>query len=203
MTFRFDVYAALAKVQVESEDAPTPPTVPTETPQQSQSVGGIGSVGRPSARNQNSADLSDYEERAAILEFDAGLSKAEAEERAASEQGFSDAASLHAAKIAEWTGLLSKKLKAETDPHGQKHIKASIRFCEDGWAAQALAFGWMEIELFGLCPKASWARLDRQGAAFANGKVAAVTAEAITFETGTRRYRTQSDGAVLAWEVAA
>lgn len=150
------------------------------------------------ALKAKSADLSDYEERAAILQFDGNLSKDEAEARAAREQGFSDPASLHAAKIAEWIDLLKQKLEGEADPHGQKHIKTAIRFCKDGWAAQALAFGWTELELFGLCPRTPWARLDRQGAAFAGHCAAAVTAEAITFDNGLKRYRTQSDGAALA-----
>ena len=203
MAFKFDAYAVLAEIENESEAPATAAIVATETAKPAQSVASVAGIAAPPVRKPKSASLSDYEERAAVLVFDAGLSKEEAELRAASEQGFSDATSLHAAKIEEWAGLLKRKLETETDIHGQKHVKAAIRFCEDGWAAQALAFGWTELELFGLCPRVPWARLDRQGAAFANDRVAAVTAEAITLETGMRRYRTQSDGAVLAWEFEA
>jgi len=94
--------------------------------------------------------------------------------------------------------------KAETAPRGQDCIAAALAFVVAGWAEQAAALGWDEIALFGVCPRAPWERLDRQGAAYSPYTVFAVTAEAITYaSTGRlplRRLRSaQKDGARLPW----
>jgi len=65
--------------------------------------------------------------------------------------------------------------------------------------------GWDEVDLFGVCPRAPWQRLDRKGAAF-GGSVQAVTQEAVAYVGGLRRYRAQvnnDSGAVLIWVLAA
>ena len=62
----------------------------------------------------------------------------------------------------------------------------------------------VEFELFGVCPRAPWQRLDRKGAAF-GGAVQVVTQEAVIYVGGLRRYRAQVNndgGAVPIWELA-
>ncbi len=74
----------------------------------------------------------------------------------------------------------------------------------ESFYAEAVRLGWDEVELFGVCPVASWQRLDRKGAAF-GGAVQAVTAEVVAYVGGLRRYRAQvnnDNGAVPIWELA-
>ncbi len=83
-------------------------------------------------------------------------------------------------------------------------LKRAQAFLADGWALQAARLGWGEVELFGVCPRAPWHRLDRKGAAF-GGAVQAVTQEAVTYLGGLRRYRAtvnNDGGTVLLWELA-
>jgi hypothetical protein len=59
-----------------------------------------------------------------------------------------------------------------------------------------------EIQLFGVCSRAAWARLDRKGVAF-GGAVQAVTSDAVTYVGGLRRFKAQvnnDNGAVPIWE---
>ena len=77
---------------------PTPPTVPTVVLGKAETVGRIGGVGAPLApENAVAHDLDAFVERAAIAQYDGGLSRAEAEALAAREQGFGSASELLAA----------------------------------------------------------------------------------------------------------
>lgn len=57
-------------------------------------------------------DIDDFEERAALMEYEGGLSRSVAENRAAQAQGFRDAAQfrealayyLHTGKLGDWNG---------------------------------------------------------------------------------------------------
>lgn len=169
---------------------PTVPTVPTVW-------------GRDRAEKE-CVDLDAFEERAAIIEHDGEHPHQEAETRAAQEQGFADAEDLHGAAVARWTAEIDRlsKLRA-VSPESAEALKRAQTFIHDGWALQAARLGWDECQLFGVCPRAPWARLDRKGAAF-GGAVQAVTQEAITYVGGLRRYRAQVNndgGAVPIWEL--
>ena len=140
-------------------------------------------------------DLDAFEERSAICEHDAGLPRQEAETLAAQEQGFDDADSLHGEMVGRWAAEIERlaKLRAAS-PEGAEALKRARAFIDEGWALQAARLGWDEIELFGVCPRAPWRRLDRKGAAF-GGAVQAVTQEAVIYVGGLRRYRaTVNDG---------
>jgi len=145
-----------------------------------------------------------FEERAAIIEFDAGLPRQEAETLAAQEQGHADAGSLHGATVERWATEIERLAKLPAvSPDGAEALKRARAFIGEGWARQAARLGWGEAELFGVCPVASWRRLDRKGAAF-GGAVQAVTAEAVTYVGGQRRYRAQVNNegcAVPIWEL--
>lgn len=150
-------------------------------------------------------DAERFAERAAVLEFEGGLSREEAERRAAKEMGVDSSAELYAAIAETWAERLGEILASERSPRGRECIAAALRFVADGWAVKALARGWTEIELVGVCPVAPWERLDRMGAAFSRFTPIEITAEAITYATSgaepLRRFcGSQADGAVLPWE---
>jgi len=133
------------------------------------------------------------------------LTQEQAETLAAQEQGFDDADSLHRELVERWAAEIERLAKLPAvSSDGAEALKRARAFIADGWALQAARLGWDEVELFGVCPCAPWQRLDRKGAAF-GGVVQAVTAEAITYVGGLRRYRARVNndgGAVLIWELA-
>jgi hypothetical protein len=130
------------------------------------------------------------------------LTQEQAETLAAQEQGFDDAAGLHGEVVARWAAEIERLSKLPAvSPEGAEAVRRARAFISDGWALQAVRLGWGAVELFGVCPRAPWQRFDRKGAAF-GGAVQAVTAEAVTYVGGLRRYRAQvnNDGvAVPIW----
>ena len=133
------------------------------------------------------------------------LTQEQAETLAAREQGFDEAASLHREVVGRWAAEIELLAKLPAvSPDGAEALKRAQMFISDGWAFQAARLGWDEIELFGVCPRAPWQRLDRKGAAF-GGAVQAVTSDAMVYVGGLRRYRAiinNDGGAVPIWELA-
>ena len=124
---------------------------------------------------------------------------------AAQEQGHADTDSLHGKVVRRWAAEIERlaELKA-VSPDGAKALKWARAFIGEGWALQAVRLGWDEVRLFGICPRATWRRLDRRGVAF-GGAVQAVTADAVAYVGNLRRYRVQVNndgGAVPIWELA-
>ena len=150
-------------------------------------------------------DLDAFEERAAILEYDAGLQRHEAETLAAQEQGFANVPSLQGEMVRRWAAEIERVVKfPAVNSEDVEALKRAQAFISEGWALQAARLGWDEVELFGVCPCVTWQRRDRTGAAF-GGSVKAVTAEAVTYVGGLRRYRAvvnNDGGAVPIWELA-
>ena len=149
-------------------------------------------------------DLDAFEERAAILEYDAGLQRHDAEKLAAQDQGFTDVPSLQGEMVRRWVAKVERMARLSTiSLEGAVVLKSARAFIGDGWALQAVRLGWDEAELFGVCPSKPWARLDRKGVAF-GGAVQAVTQDAVAYVGGHRRYRAQvnnDNGAVPIWEL--
>jgi hypothetical protein len=140
-----------------------------------------------------------------IIEHDAGLPRQEAETLAAQEQGHADTDSLYDDVVERWATEIERlgKLPA-VSPEGVEALKRAQAFIAEGWALQAVRLGWGEVDLFGICPRAPWQRIDRKGAAF-GGAVQAITQEAVTYVGGPRRYRatvSNDDGVVVIWELA-
>ena len=150
-------------------------------------------------------DLDAFEERAAIIEYDAGLQRHDAETLAAQEQGFADVPSLQGEMVRRWAAEIERLARLPAiSPEGTVALKRARTFISEGWALQAARLGWDEVELFGICPHVTWRRRDRTGAAF-GGAVQAVTAEAVAYVGGLRRYRAQVNNdsrAVPIWELA-
>lgn len=201
MSFSFDPRAALARIRNEASAPATPAIVATVEGQAAETVAGIATVaGRDAEFERSAADPDAFAERAAIAEFDGGLSHDAAERLAANAQGFAAPADLHAAAVARWAFELERTAAGNNGAAGRRCIAAALRFIRDGWAEKALALGWTKLELVGADPRAPWERLDRLGAAYSRFAPIAVTRDAITYSPALRRYRAaQADGAELAW----
>ena len=89
MTFSFDADAALAEIRSRRSDPATPATPATVRTTEAQTVAAIATVAGP--------DPDAFEERAAIHEFDGGMTRPDAEDMAARAQGFDDAAAYRSA----------------------------------------------------------------------------------------------------------
>lgn len=157
------------------EAPPKPPKPPF--------AGFEGSPGRGDC--EKLASLSDFEERAAIVQEGASVPREWAE-------GF---ATLEARPVprgvdaAQWLAMMN----------------AAGRFLDE-WGAKAAALGWTAGELFALDPDSPMGRLDRRGAGFflARRQVVAITATEITVKTGEaiQRVRRRSGCGAPAWENA-
>ncbi len=132
------------------------------------------------------------------------ITQEQAETLAAREQGYDGADSLHREAVRRWAAEIERLAKLPVvSPDGAEALKRARAFISEGWALQAARLGWDEVELFGVCPRAPWQRLDRKGVAF-GGAVQAITTEAVVCVGGLRRYRAQVNdgGAVPIWELA-
>ena len=129
------------------------------------------------------ADEGRFNERASVLEYDCGLTRAEASRQAATEQGFATPDELFAALAAGWAERLHALQASERSRRGQQYLTSALAFIADGWALEALRCGWSELELVGACPVAPWERLDRVGAAYSTFTPIAVTAEVVLYRT--------------------
>lgn len=110
-------------------------------------------------------DLAAFSERAAILEHDAGLSRAEAERAAARELGHDSAEALYLAAIEAWRGEILALPKANTR-EAERLVAMTLGFLASEWALKALAAGWDEPALFGVFDGEAGAmrsRYDAQG----------------------------------------
>lgn len=127
--------------------------------------------------------LDDVGERAAILEHDAGLTRPEADDQAAREAGFADAAAYRAQLMRYWRHGLTRLHGADASIAGRRCTAAALSFIADGWAEKALGLGWGEQELLWADEAAPWVRFDRLGAAYfgAGIRVACITADTVTF----------------------
>lgn len=142
-----------------------------------------------------------FAERAAIVEYDGKLSKAEAEQLAAMAQGFATLGEMFDAVEREWTQKLQDLEHSTLDRASEARLRNARGFVSAGWARKAAELGWVEVSLFGVCPTAPWARPDRMGAAFF-GPVRFVTAGSIIIANGNRIYRGQfGAGVVPIWEL--
>ena len=170
----------------------------------SKALPGSGGLSEIQDQSHVVPDPDAFEERAAIIEFDGGLPRQEAETLAAQQQGFTDADSLHGESVRRWAAEIERLAKLPAvSPDGAEALKRARAFIAKGWALQAARLSWDEVELFGVCPRAPWQRLDRKGVAF-GGAVQVVTQDAVAYVGGLRRYRAQVNndgGAVPIWEL--
>lgn len=89
MAFRFDARAVLAEIQKSGSPPAIAAIAARETAARPETLATITTIATP--------DLDRFTERAAIAEFDGGLSRADAEAIAAQAQGFENPAALYRA----------------------------------------------------------------------------------------------------------
>jgi hypothetical protein len=110
-------------------------------------------------------DLTAFAERCAILQYDNGLSRQEAERAAIRELGHECIEEFHAAAIEQWRGEILALPELNNRDVGRL-ASMSLDFLANEWAATALACGWDDIALFAVFD-GPWptprSRLDGQG----------------------------------------
>jgi len=131
----------------------------------------------------------DFEEHAAIVEFDAAVPREWAEGYAV---------------------LCIMPMHPDyTEERWQRLIDDSGRFL-DSWAVQVAAMGWTAPEVFGVHPDAPDARIDLKGLVpcIDGADIVAVSADSVTIQTPSgshqrifRRTDEQSPGRVTVWEI--
>jgi hypothetical protein len=128
----------------------------------------------------------DFEERAALIEYGAGVPREWAE-------GYARLLRLPCP-----TGITPERWMQIIDDGG---------YFIDRWAVMAAQLGWTTREVFGISPKAPDHRLDMSGLVplLTGQKVLALTAEAATIDAGRqtslRIFPRIDDGAVPVWEM--
>ncbi len=135
------------------------------------------------------SNSADFEERAAIIEFDAGVPR-------------------------EWAEGYARLCTIPRDPDFTEErwvrlIDDAGRFL-DRWAVQVAAMGWTTLEVFGVHPNKPDARTDMKGLVpcIGGAEVVAVSADSVTIQTPSgsrqrifRRADDQSLGRVRLWEI--
>lgn len=106
MTFSFDPAAALAEIRNQTDDPAKVAKVAKLEGRQGQTLAGFAALAGP--------DPDAFEERAAILEHDAGMTRPEAERLAAQAQGFASAAEFR--RFAAGLALVRADFAALNDP---------------------------------------------------------------------------------------
>jgi len=180
MSFRFDAQAALESIRHARWPAGAPAkaaNVATVTEGEAETVATLATVaGRDIERTpavrlgraRDAVDLDAFAERAAIAEIDGGLDRAAAETLAAQDQGFDEPDHLAAAALTGWRRALggwSDGLArlSNPDPRWQQLLHDAQTFLTSPWAPRAMALGWEERALFGLHPRAPFARYEARG----------------------------------------
>ena len=149
--------------------------------QLTEAVASVASVASKNEDNQENLrnDLADFEERAAMLEHDAGMPRAWADTFALIIQG----PPVFEHEEARWRSV----------------VDGALIFA-DCWAGKAHRLGWTVEELFGLHPLSPAARVDRRGLAFLLGNGARVVAidahcaDILTAGGAKQRYYRQRGG---------
>lgn len=97
----------------------------------------------PLKANWSTVEL--FEERAAIRQYDGGLSRYDAEIMAANELGFAKPEDLFLAVVDEWQIMLRRAAHLGQSPQLVAAAQNAIKV----WGAAALRAGWTDYELFG------------------------------------------------------
>lgn len=164
-----DIFGPVSKTEHRPPIPPIPPKLPSEPI--SGGTGGIGGL----RSSFVFLDAAAFDDRAATLQFDAGLPREEAEDRAAQEVGLFDAGQYRTALSSQWKALLRQLYGSGPDRSGREYVQTAITFVEEGWAEKCALLGWTETELFWADENAPWARLDNIGAAYLARNVISVT----------------------------
>ncbi len=164
---------------------------PSEAAAGSESVANVATVAGVEVRRvpcpSTAADA--FEERAAILEFDAGRTRAAAEDEAAREKGHADRKAYRRWLAGEYERGLLILRRSGLCASGAAYVETGLQFVRSGWAERALAAGWGDHELFRADENFPWQRIERLGAGFLAADPIGVTAEYIDLEPAGREPR--------------
>jgi hypothetical protein len=108
-------------------------------------IGAVGAIG--AARRSSDIDLAAFHERAAIMEYDGGMPRGEADQAAAREMCFATPEALYRAAIEAWRLEIAAAPQTGI-PGFDKLAAVSLRFLGGDWAPKALAADWDETALF-------------------------------------------------------
>ena len=131
---------------------------------QHQAKGQNGHVA-PQARNvPHVPDVDQFEEIAALSEYEEGLRRDTAEDVSAMLMGFDGAAQYRNAAVEAWRHVLDGASERLGRRHSRMHqmISDGLALLER-WGDEAVRCGWNSCELFGVCPATFDLRLDRCG----------------------------------------
>ncbi len=196
MTFQFDAQAALIRAREARRERPKAPILPKVTELAADRAPTLGTLGTLGGGAE--AKFAAFEERAAIIEFDAGRTRAAAEDEAAREAGHADADEFRRWLVSEYGRGLHSLRQADLCSSGRAYVETAVAFVRDGWAERALAAGWGPHELLRADEDKPWARLDRLGAAYLADRPIGVGADFIELApTGSeprKLWRYRGDG---------
>lgn len=106
---------------------------------------------------------------------------------------------------AEWARKLGQVHRRQgADDRMATLLDRARCFVTVGWHLQAARMGWNELEVFGVCPRAPWERLDRQGIAFSSYSLLALDRDVAVYAHRLRRQRVlvnNDGGAVPIWNL--
>lgn len=187
---RFDPVAFLEN-SISTEPAAkvaNPAKEPEPGPTGGRTLAAFAALAGRGGRSENSAWPRDYQERAAIVEFDAGVPRDWAE------------AFAHLDPDRPPADVPVKRWQQFVDDCG--------RFLDGQWPARAAALGWQPVDLFGCDRRKPFHRIDRQGLLWLldGRELLAMTEDGavIECEDGVRqtyRRRRGQPGRVLPWEL--
>jgi hypothetical protein len=145
-----------------------------------------------------------FDERAAFLEYECGLSRAEAERQAAGE--IVPVQPYPGPLLQEWWSGLASLSPSQSPCPGYRgtewsEVHANALGFLQAFGAQAEALGWTTSELFAVHREAGTVRVDHCGALVLSvgGRVSAVTADEIRFRSLTYRRKAGQPEGVPVW----
>lgn len=193
----FDPWAAIGRAQPRAFRAYPDPEISTKS----------------TISTQAAPEITDFEERAAVLEYEGGVDRRIAEKRTAVEFGFASKEALQDALVAQWQGeVMAMTIPDSPSNFWRQALTSARQAFLQGWVKQAAALGWTEIDLFGVHPKAAEARIDCKGLIpiLAGRPILAITRDECVIDVGDGRrltfYRANHNvygEAKPIWEVAA
>jgi hypothetical protein len=205
--FAYEKFSEMLRDEISAGTPPKPskaPKIRERTKENNRHLGAIDALveqsieGGPTRTNVSASEKFELEgfwsdveeERAALVEFDAGVPRALAE-------------------------ALARMRPAEPPPgispsRWLRFIDDCGEFLDAGWGAKALVLGWHPLNLFGCDRERPFARIDRSGLLWLlnGGKLVALSRDTATIETSTGARQTyhrrpiDADHIVLAWELS-
>jgi hypothetical protein len=147
--------ALMQKFSSAGSAAATPATFATEETNKTRTAATVATVAVAEAGSAlapvsaKPIDFAAFQERAAIMEYDGGLPRAEADQAAAHELGYDTAAAFYAAVIEAWRSEIAATQQTGI-PDFDRLATVSLRFLESEWVMKALAADWDETALFAI-----------------------------------------------------